>query len=398
MNRIASLLASLSLVAVAFLLPTEQLLAQNAEPGRVALIIGNSDYDPDGLWPSLDDVPDNDSKLLAATLRQAGFEVTVAENLNKTALLNRLIEFKAQIPKGGTALFYFGGHGVEYLKTNYLMAVNSRFHDKDLLGEEAIEADTVVKMITGAQPKVAMVFLDCCREAPPSSWVVGDYQTKGFGTRGLIEMETPPDLVVGFSASAGSLANARVKLESNTGPYAEALCRHILSGEELTTVMRNAARDVYQASVAAKQKFPDEPGLVVQRPARYGEVLHDFYFVPKGAPVNVAAVTVTPKPKPAMRKTNPPSVPVPPAPVGAPGSMEGARAGEVRVLGGIEFVWCPQGEFQMGSPASEEDRGDDEKQHRVELTRGFWLAKTECTQGQYEAIMGENPSEFTGSD
>jgi serine/threonine protein kinase len=86
-----------------------------------------------------------------------------------------------------------------------------------------------------------------------------------------------------------------------------------------------------------------------------------------------------------------------PASAGPP-SMEGARAGEVRVLGGIEFVWCPPGEFLMGSPESEEDRRDNEKQHRVILTKGFWLAKTECTQGQYEAIMGENPSHFKASD
>lgn len=52
----------------------------------------------------------------------------------------------------------------------------------------------------------------------------------------------------------------------------------------------------------------------------------------------------------------------------------------------------------MGSPKDEEGRDDDETQHRVTLTRGFWLAKTECTQGQWESEMGENPSEFRGTD
>ncbi|MEM7697138.1 MAG: formylglycine-generating enzyme family protein [Verrucomicrobiota bacterium] len=64
------------------------------------------------------------------------------------------------------------------------------------------------------------------------------------------------------------------------------------------------------------------------------------------------------------------------------------------------MVWCPPtGEegFLMGSPADEEGRDDDELQNRVVLTKGFWLAKTECTQGQWESVMGNNPSKFEGS-
>ena len=52
------------------------------------------------------------------------------------------------------------------------------------------------------------------------------------------------------------------------------------------------------------------------------------------------------------------------------------------------MVWCPAGEFVMGSPEDEADRNDDETQHRVTLTRGFWMAKTETTQGQWESVMG----------
>ena len=48
----------------------------------------------------------------------------------------------------------------------------------------------------------------------------------------------------------------------------------------------------------------------------------------------------------------------------------------------------------MGSPATEEDHQDDEKQHTVVLTKGFWLAETEVTQGLWQAVMGSNPSSF----
>lgn len=52
----------------------------------------------------------------------------------------------------------------------------------------------------------------------------------------------------------------------------------------------------------------------------------------------------------------------------------------------------------MGSPASEEGRSSDESQVSVTLSKGFWLAKTEVTQAQWDLVMGNNPSSFKGDD
>jgi formylglycine-generating enzyme required for sulfatase activity len=60
--------------------------------------------------------------------------------------------------------------------------------------------------------------------------------------------------------------------------------------------------------------------------------------------------------------------------------------------------WIPPGRFSMGSPDSESERLQDEVQHEVELTRGFWLADTVCTQELWDAVMGGNPSRFKGAD
>ncbi len=62
---------------------------------------------------------------------------------------------------------------------------------------------------------------------------------------------------------------------------------------------------------------------------------------------------------------------------------------------GMEFVWVPGGCFQMGS-----DNGDnDEKPVRKVSVDGFWLGKYEVTQGQWQKIMGSNPSYFkNGND
>ncbi|MCJ7600224.1 MAG: formylglycine-generating enzyme family protein [Desulfobulbaceae bacterium] len=63
-----------------------------------------------------------------------------------------------------------------------------------------------------------------------------------------------------------------------------------------------------------------------------------------------------------------------------------------------QLRWIPPARFLMGSPLDEPERFDDELQHEVVLTQGFWLADTACTQGLWQAVMGNNPSSFTGDD
>ncbi|MDG4595289.1 MAG: formylglycine-generating enzyme family protein [Candidatus Contendobacter sp.] len=58
-----------------------------------------------------------------------------------------------------------------------------------------------------------------------------------------------------------------------------------------------------------------------------------------------------------------------------------------------DMVSITGGCFQMGSPESEAGRESDERQHRVCVER-FEMGKTEVTQGQWQAVMGSNPSSF----
>ena len=48
----------------------------------------------------------------------------------------------------------------------------------------------------------------------------------------------------------------------------------------------------------------------------------------------------------------------------------------------------------MGSPEEETDRSDDETLHEVTLTMGFYIQETPVTQGQWQSLVGYNPSEF----
>ena len=64
----------------------------------------------------------------------------------------------------------------------------------------------------------------------------------------------------------------------------------------------------------------------------------------------------------------------------------------------MEMIWCEPGTFMMGSPLAERGRFDDEPLHPVTLTKGFWLGKYEVTQGQWQSVMGHNPSKFKDPD
>jgi len=76
-------------------------------------------------------------------------------------------------------------------------------------------------------------------------------------------------------------------------------------------------------------------------------------------------------------------------------AFEGVKAGEERQVAGIKLCWCPAGKFTMGSPPNEPERRPGENQVEVTLSRGFWMAKYETTQGEWKRIVGKLPGMFT---
>ena len=59
--------------------------------------------------------------------------------------------------------------------------------------------------------------------------------------------------------------------------------------------------------------------------------------------------------------------------------------------GGMTFKEIPAGTFVMGSPENEKDRKEIEHQHKVTITKAFYMQTTEVTQGQWTSVMGTEP-------
>ncbi|MEG4987908.1 bifunctional serine/threonine-protein kinase/formylglycine-generating enzyme family protein [Microcoleus sp. BR0-C5] len=63
----------------------------------------------------------------------------------------------------------------------------------------------------------------------------------------------------------------------------------------------------------------------------------------------------------------------------------------------LDMVAIPGGSFVMGSPATEKWRTNDEGQQQTVKIAPFFMGKYEVTQAQYQAVMGNNPSNFKGA-
>jgi sulfatase modifying factor 1 len=86
----------------------------------------------------------------------------------------------------------------------------------------------------------------------------------------------------------------------------------------------------------------------------------------------------------------------PPADASEPSTtFAGSHAGDQRSIAQIPFCWCPPGKFVMGSPPAELERRPGENQVEVTLTKGFWMARYETTQGQWKRIIGDLPGPLT---
>ena len=84
--------------------------------------------------------------------------------------------------------------------------------------------------------------------------------------------------------------------------------------------------------------------------------------------------------------------PLAPAKEQTPAAVTEGQPKEVVNRIGMKLLLIPAGNFQMGSPKGESGRDSDEgPQHRVEITKAFYMGRTEVTQGQWRGVMGTEP-------
>ena len=84
------------------------------------------------------------------------------------------------------------------------------------------------------------------------------------------------------------------------------------------------------------------------------------------------------------------------APTTTPDDLRGTVV-QLGEKAGFRLVLIPAGQFLMGGARAESNERETPA-HRVKITKPFYLGQTEVTQGQYQAVVGLNPSRFKGAD
>ena len=165
---------------------------------RIALVIGNSTY----TTVSALDNPTRDAQLIASTLEQIDFQVTLLIDATQNEMKRALSDFGRSLRNGGadtTGLFYYAGHGVQSFGNNYLLPVDVSLNDAADLDLEGVEAQSVLRQMASARNRTNFVILDACRNNPFADMAE-------FDSPGLAEMKAPTGTFLSYATSPGAVA------------------------------------------------------------------------------------------------------------------------------------------------------------------------------------------------
>ena len=133
----------------------------SAAEGRVALVIGNAGYKEAPLRN-----PVNDSRAIAAALRQLNFDVIEVEDASNKAMEMAVIMFARKMGPDVTSLFYYAGHGVQFDGNNYLVPLGAELDSELSFGFETLDVGDVIKAMEKSGSRLNIVILDACRNIP----------------------------------------------------------------------------------------------------------------------------------------------------------------------------------------------------------------------------------------
>ena len=183
---------------------------------RIALVIGNSTYET----VSALDNPNRDAELIASTLEQIDFQVTLLIDATQVEMKQALSDFGRNLRSGGpdtTGLFYYAGHGVQSFGNNYLLPVDVALSDAADLDLQGVEAQSVLRQMASARNRTNFVILDACRNNPFEDMAE-------FDSPGLAEMKAPTGTFLSYATSPGAVALDGLGQNS---PFTTALAREM---------------------------------------------------------------------------------------------------------------------------------------------------------------------------
>jgi hypothetical protein len=234
----------------------------NTSQKRLALVIGNSDYQKTGA--SLANAG-HDAEDISGELKKLGFDVSMNSNQTKQGMEQAIQTFGQKLKSSGkdtVALFYYAGHAAEVEGVNYMFPIDVQLNEEKGAESEAVPVQEVVSQIQKTGNSLNILVLDACRDNP--------YPPKkrafNSNTNRLSTMSAPKGTIISYSTASGKQASDGL---GRNGLYTGELLKNIetpnLKIEEIFKRVRIAVSE----QSGNKQIAWENSSLV-----------GDFYFIP----------------------------------------------------------------------------------------------------------------------
>ena len=287
---------------------------------RVALVIGNSAYDPDPLK-----TPVNDAQDMADVLESLGFEVILRLDADQKSITKAIRDFARLIPSARVALFYFAGYGLQMDGRNFLLPIGCRLRDKSDVEFDGLDVTRVLEKMDAPGNRINMVILDACRDIP---FVRGIPSLKS----GLAPLPAPQGTILAYANSPDRTVPDE---PGRNSVYTKALKSRLLEpGLTVFQIFKMIRRQVakttqgrqtpwessslsadfsFQSPAAASRPAPSPPPPAkVASPAPPPPPPAKSPDSPRSAGKKVAMPKPAPQPEPAPAPAPPPPPPAPP--------------------------------------------------------------------------------------
>ncbi len=231
---------------------------------RFALVIGNSTYKESPLRN-----PANDATDMAQALRGLGFRVTLHTNVTHKQMTDAVRQFGQDIRKGGVALFYFAGHGVQSKGRNYLVPVGSTIESEADLEFESTDVYRILSQMEEAGTRINVVILDACRNNP----FARKFRS---AARGLAQLEAAKGTLLAYATAPGEVA---FDGEGRNGTYT----KHLLAS------LRQPDTEIERVFKRVRQAVVKETGNK-QVPWESSSLIGDFSFQYGSSPPTTASI------------------------------------------------------------------------------------------------------------
>jgi len=206
---------------------------------RVALVIGNAQYEKNPLAN-----PTNDSRDVAAKLQKFGFDVVYRENLKIRQVGGMMKEFKSKLTPNSTALVFYAGHGLQIRGENFFPVVDADIQSEEDIPVQSISLKQIMDILEDAKTKANIVFLDACRDNP------FDNRSRSI-SRGLAKVTAPSGTLISYATRPGSVADDG---KGRNGLYTEHLLKVMDINKPIEQLLKNMV-----TSIKGETKGRQEP-------------------------------------------------------------------------------------------------------------------------------------------